>query len=121
MLAHAINNPAPSTTILISGNRDFAYALSILRLRNYRIVLITLSNAYPSLRAQGSICFDWISDVLGPVDLSSSHQPISPRPVKINVEFINYVQDGEDITSGLLRKALADTQEVAFQIVPSRG
>ena len=57
MLAHAINNPAPSTTILISGNRDFAYALSILRLRNYRIVLITLSNAYPSLRAQGWLDF----------------------------------------------------------------
>ena len=68
MLAYAIDNLAPSTIILISGDRDFAYALSTLRLRRYRIVLITLSNAHPSLRVQASLCFDWASDVLELVD-----------------------------------------------------
>ena len=81
MLAHAIDNPAPSTTVvLISGDRDFAYALSILRHRHYHIVLITLSNAHPSLRAQASLSFDWISDVLGPVH--PTHQSTSPRRAK---------------------------------------
>ena len=79
MLAYAIDNQAPSTIVLISGDRDFAYGLAMLRLRRYRVVLITLSNAHPSLRAQASLCFDWISDVLEPVVPTLSHQPI-PLP-----------------------------------------
>ena len=80
MLAHAIDNPAPSTIVLISGDRDFAYALSILRLRRYNVVLITLSNAHPSLKAQASLCFNWISDVSGTVDPTTVfHRPTSPR------------------------------------------
>ena len=86
MLAHAIDNPAPSTIVLISGDRDFAYALSILRLRRYNIVLITLSNAHPSLKAQASLCFDWISDVIGTVNPTSVlHQPTSPRRGKTSI------------------------------------
>lgn len=73
MLAHAIDNPAPSTIVLISGDRDFAYALAMLRLRCYRVILITLSNAHSSLRAQASLHFDWISDVLEPVEPTLSH------------------------------------------------
>ena len=79
MLAYAIDNHTPSTIILISGDRDFAYGLAMLRLRRYRVILITLSNAHPSLKAQASLCFDWISDVLEPVDPSLSHQPIPLR------------------------------------------
>ena len=78
MLAHAIDNAAPSTIVLISGDRDFAYALSILRFRRYRIVLITHSNAHPSLRSQASFSFDWVSEVLEPVDPTLSNQPTSP-------------------------------------------
>ena len=78
MLAYAIDNPAPSTIVLISGDRDFAYALSILRFRRYRIVLIPLPNAHQSLRAQASISFDWVSEVLEPVDPTLSNQP-SPQ------------------------------------------
>ena len=79
MLAHAIDNAAPSTIVLISGDRDFAYALSILRFRRYRIVLITLSNAHQSLRAQASFSFDWVSEVLEPVDVTLLIQSTSPR------------------------------------------
>ena len=78
MLAHAIDNEAPSTIVLISGDRDFAYALSILRFRRYRIVLITLPNAHQSLRAQASISFDWVSEILEPVDPTLSNQPSEP-------------------------------------------
>jgi hypothetical protein len=79
MLAYAIDNQAPSTIVLISGDRDFAYGLAMLRLRHYRVVLITLSNAHPSLRAQASLCYDWISDVLEHVDPTLLHQPIPLR------------------------------------------
>lgn len=85
MLAHAIDKPAPSTIVLISGDRDFAYALSILRRRCYRVVLITLSNAHQSLRAQASVSFDWVSDVLEPVDPTLSHQPTPPRRGKTSL------------------------------------
>ena len=79
MLAYAIDNHTPSTIVLISGDRDFAYGLAMLRLRRYRVILITLSNTHPSLKAQASLCFDWISDVLEPVDSTLSHQPSPPR------------------------------------------
>ena len=65
MLGHAIDNPAPTTILLISGDRDFAYAISVLRLRRYQVVLITLSNAHVSLTSQASVCHDWSSDILG--------------------------------------------------------
>jgi hypothetical protein len=84
MLAHAIDNAAPSTIVLISGDRDFAYALSILRFRRYRVVLITLSNAHQSLRAQASASFDWVSEVLEPAIPTLSNQPISPHRGKIS-------------------------------------
>lgn len=67
MLIHAIDNPAPATIIVISGDRDFAYAISTLRLRQYDIVLITLSNAHLSLTSQASICYDWAADILAAV------------------------------------------------------
>ncbi|KAG1732621.1 NYN domain-containing protein [Suillus paluster] len=37
MLAFAIDNPSPATIILIAGDRDYAYAISTLRLRQYNI------------------------------------------------------------------------------------
>ena len=73
MLAYAIDNPAPSTIVLISGDRDFAYALSILRLRRYQVVLVTLPTAHPSLTSQASICFDWLNDILLGTYSSESH------------------------------------------------
>ena len=78
MLAYAIDNVAPSTIVLISGDRDFAYALSILRFRRYRIVLITLPNAHRSLRAQASISYDWVSEILESVDSTLLNQPVEP-------------------------------------------
>ncbi|KAG6884502.1 hypothetical protein C0993_010525 [Termitomyces sp. T159_Od127] len=65
MLAYAIDNPPPSTIILISGDRDFAYAVSILRLRRYRVVIISLPGIHTSLKTQASIFLDWNNDVLG--------------------------------------------------------
>ncbi|KZP20884.1 hypothetical protein FIBSPDRAFT_699502, partial [Athelia psychrophila] len=59
MLAFAIDNPTPSTVILVSGDRDFAYAVSMLRLRRYRVVIIAPPAIHISLKAQASVLFDW--------------------------------------------------------------
>ncbi|KAL0947151.1 hypothetical protein HGRIS_013279 [Hohenbuehelia grisea] len=74
MLTYAIDNPAPATVILISGDRDFAYAASVLRLRRYRVVVIALSNPGPhiSLKAQASLCLDWNVDIISKIGANSS-------------------------------------------------
>ncbi|KAE9389468.1 hypothetical protein BT96DRAFT_767496, partial [Gymnopus androsaceus JB14] len=62
MLSFAMDNPTnPSNTtiFLISGDRDFAYALSVLRLRRYNVVVMAPSVVHPSLRAQASRFFEW--------------------------------------------------------------
>ena len=64
MLAYAIDNPAPSTIILISGDRDFVYAVSILRLRKYRVVVIAPNATHTSLKTQASAVYEWPRHVL---------------------------------------------------------
>ncbi|KAJ6541815.1 NYN domain-containing protein [Mycena capillaripes] len=71
MLAYAMDHPAPATLILISGDRDFAYVVAILRLRRYEVVVISLM-AHISLKSQASECLDWNVDVMG-FSASSSH------------------------------------------------
>ena len=66
MLAHAIDTPPPASIILVSGDRDFAYAVSTLRLRRYRVVVISAGEVpvHPSLKAHASVFLDWHADVL---------------------------------------------------------
>lgn len=65
MLAYAIDTPAPATLVLISGDRDFVYAVSVLRWRQYRVVLVAPDSAHCSLRSQASTTLDWEYDILG--------------------------------------------------------
>ncbi|CCM02865.1 uncharacterized protein FIBRA_04977 [Fibroporia radiculosa] len=65
MLTYAIDTPAPATILLISGDRDFVYAVSVLRLRKYNVVLVAPNSSHSSLRVQASVVLDWDSDVLG--------------------------------------------------------
>ncbi|OSX64966.1 hypothetical protein POSPLADRAFT_1123146, partial [Postia placenta MAD-698-R-SB12] len=64
MLTYAIDKPAPATLIVISGDRDFVYAVSVLRWRRYRVVLVAPNSAHASLRSQASAILDWEADVL---------------------------------------------------------
>ncbi|KAF9228008.1 hypothetical protein BS17DRAFT_693924, partial [Gyrodon lividus] len=60
MLAFAVDHPAPATVILITGDRDYAYAISTLRLRNYKVILIVPSPHVPvCLESQASLVVDW--------------------------------------------------------------
>ncbi|OJA11527.1 hypothetical protein AZE42_12091 [Rhizopogon vesiculosus] len=43
MLAFAIDHDSPATVVLIAGDRDYAYAMSTLRHRQYTVVLIVPS------------------------------------------------------------------------------
>ncbi|KXN82517.1 hypothetical protein AN958_02368 [Leucoagaricus sp. SymC.cos] len=86
MMAHAIDNPAPWTYVLISGDRDFAYAISVLGLRQYQVVLVSPSSAHISLKSQATTCVDW-NDILGKLSTGSARKPYQnqeslpvPRP-----------------------------------------
>ena len=67
MMTYAVDNPPPETVILISGDRDFAYGVSILRLRQYHVVIVAPSRnkTHISLTSQAAITLDWDSEVLG--------------------------------------------------------
>jgi hypothetical protein len=65
IMAFIKDNTPPATIILISGDRDFAYLLSTIRWRGYKVVLISNSfMTHESLTAQASVVYDWQSDVL---------------------------------------------------------
>ncbi|KLO18574.1 hypothetical protein SCHPADRAFT_819553, partial [Schizopora paradoxa] len=40
MLAFAFESPPPATVVIITGDRDFTYAVSTIRMRGHRVVLI---------------------------------------------------------------------------------
>lgn len=65
MLTYALDTPAPATIVLITGDRDFVYAVSVLRLRLYRVVLVAPQQAHNSLKSQATAVLDWSTDVLG--------------------------------------------------------
>lgn len=70
MLTFAMDNPSyknSSTIIILSGDRDYAYTLSILRLRMFRVVVVapTLPGAHISLKVQASSFYDWNSIIEG--------------------------------------------------------
>ncbi|KJA27236.1 hypothetical protein HYPSUDRAFT_35856, partial [Hypholoma sublateritium FD-334 SS-4] len=88
MLAYAMDHPAPRTLVLISGDRDYAYALAVLRLRRYHVVLVTLGNAHASLVAQASECLDWytvVGQVGQPVLARSPERVVAEAEVKVVV------------------------------------
>ncbi|TFK53045.1 DUF537-domain-containing protein [Heliocybe sulcata] len=64
MLGFAIDHPAPATVILISGDRDFAYAVSVLRLRMYRVIVITPKASSASIKYSASEVLDWDRDIV---------------------------------------------------------
>lgn len=115
-MAHAIDNPAPWTFVLISGDRDFAYAISVLRLRRYQIVLFSPPTAHISLKSQATTCLDW-SNVLqrlkspqmsgqkrGPTSISQSVLPTTPIGAAANLQGPSkerdpYLSDDSDYTS----------------------
>ena len=64
LLAFALDNPSPAVVMLISGDRDFNYAISLLRHRRYTVILvIPPQGAHMTLKSQANVVLDWRSDV----------------------------------------------------------
>lgn len=77
LLAFAIDQPAPATVVLISGDRDFAYPLGTLRNRGYEVVLIVPPiGAVPILEASATVVMSWRQDVLG-IERNAAGKPYS--------------------------------------------
>ncbi|KAJ8517552.1 hypothetical protein ONZ45_g5270 [Pleurotus djamor] len=65
MMAYAMDHPGPRTIMIISGDRDYAYAAAILRMRRFNVVVVSSGTTSGSLSAQASACHDWSADILG--------------------------------------------------------
>lgn len=66
IMAYAIDVPPPARIVLLSGDRDFAYPMSLIRGRGYQVVLITPPvGAVPILKASANHVSRWRQDVLG--------------------------------------------------------
>ena len=79
MLAFAVDHPSPATIILITGDRDYAYAVSVLKLRKYQVILVVPSSSHtpPCLESQASLVIDWGAAVLkSRTEPAGSTQPI---------------------------------------------
>lgn len=73
MLAFAMDNPAPAVIMLISGDRDFVYAVSVLRHRKYDVVLvIPPQGAHITLRSQATVALDWRFDIFSEDNVNGS-------------------------------------------------
>lgn len=75
LLSYAIDRRPPALIVLLSGDRDFAYPLGILRNRGYDILLITPPiGASPILEASATYKLRWRQDVLG-VEFDANGRP----------------------------------------------
>jgi hypothetical protein len=125
MIAQGLDNNKPLTFILITGDRDFAYATATLRNRSHKVVLISPSHSsiHSGLISQASLSFDWNADVmvklrgvcedrcvvqpvldvkpkLEPVDIKPKLEPVEPdTPALINPTLVCLLQILERTTS----------------------
>ncbi|KAH6910753.1 limkain-b1-type NYN domain-containing protein, partial [Coprinopsis sp. MPI-PUGE-AT-0042] len=59
MILFAIDNPAPATVIVASTDRDYQYAISMLRLRQYTVIVLTKDQPHPSMVVHSTPSIDW--------------------------------------------------------------
>src|SRR5882762_7361662 len=84
IMAHAMDNNPPFTIFLITGDRDFAYLVSILTLRQYHVVLIVPTNHHSSLTSKASATLDWNTQILqspskaGSANSSATESTLTP-------------------------------------------
>lgn len=92
-MAYALDGAPNSTSIvLITGDRDFAYAVAFLRMRGYPVTVIGPVKHSASLFAHASSKIDWSTICQGvvPLDLGSAPKtPPSRPPLLPSANFIN--------------------------------
>jgi len=73
MVTWCLDDPTPATVILISGDRDFVYAVSAIRQRCYGVVLVVPpQGAHITLKSQANLVLEWKRDILEKQDENSS-------------------------------------------------
>ncbi|KAL0947150.1 hypothetical protein HGRIS_013278 [Hohenbuehelia grisea] len=73
MLTYAMDHPPPALVLLISGERGFAYAVSMLRARRYDVVVMSAPGLGTShLMHLSSVYFEWNTEVIRKSAASSS-------------------------------------------------
>ena len=65
LIAHGWDNSPPHTFVVITADPDMAYAISTLRMRGYRVVVISPSGTAENLSAQGSVFLELTRAFLG--------------------------------------------------------
>lgn len=85
-MAFALDYPAPGALVIISGDRDFAYAAATLRLRGFDISIISPDAVtHSTLKRQADHLFDWQKDVLRFVQVPDipEAEVVLPNPTEI--------------------------------------
>ncbi|KAF8803543.1 hypothetical protein BYT27DRAFT_7259991 [Phlegmacium glaucopus] len=116
IIAHTWDHPAPRTIVIITGDRDLAYLVATLRLRQYHVALMSPRGTHASVTNQASVNFDWtnIDDSRGgqPTPrVPPSHPPPSPPPLPATSEHFPYPRTD----------FLSKTPEFELRGMPTRG
>jgi hypothetical protein len=82
LITHAWDYSTSHTYVIITGDRDVAYAVAMLRMRKIKVVVISSVTAHPDLTAQASIKLDWTKTVLGHQNSNSSTHFMNPPASK---------------------------------------
>ncbi|KAF8679159.1 hypothetical protein HU200_045925 [Digitaria exilis] len=98
MLIWAIDNPPPANYLLISGDRDFSYALHKLVMRRYNILLAQPPNVSEVLTAAAKHVWLWKSLVAG-------EPPLAESP------YISSIANGSADHSDALKNTLSDSSD----------
>ena len=119
IMAFIKDNPAPTTIILISGDRDFAYLLSTIRWRKYNVVLITNSSmTHESLTAPASLVYDWQSDILKTRPPSKPPSQRSRRGASTSISFPTTTQESDNSSGSEAHPVDLSSDRIALTIQP---
>ncbi|GMH02216.1 hypothetical protein Nepgr_004055 [Nepenthes gracilis] len=117
MLFWAIDNPAPANYFLISGDRDFSYALHQLRMRRYNILLAQPSKASHSLVAAAKSVWLWTTLAAG----GSPVTKIEPTLVNCNNHFDMEISKNHLSDTTCTYKPVVDKYEAPSLVVGNQN
>jgi hypothetical protein len=68
---------APAAIVLLSSDPNFAYATSILRMRNYRVIVVASQQSHKNFKHRASDILDWDALVVGKQHSGTHSRPTS--------------------------------------------
>ncbi|XP_010457018.1 PREDICTED: uncharacterized protein LOC104738555 [Camelina sativa] len=116
MLLWAVDNPAPATFMLISGDRDYSYALHQLRMRRYNILLAQPDKASVPLISAAKTIWLWTNIAFG--DCPRGKQGESSRPIDSGRQ---HHRSGTDVLSHPVRKQTQNIKQFDSALVSRTG